>query len=113
MIDIIKTPEFKNTIQDSGVGYIVIPNDPERKIFLTDYKFDSSLRNILVDAMNRTSLRPINNFSSLKVYTADHDPMTIQYPENLEAQQYWANIGTAISGISLICIFGFLLYTRK
>ena len=97
MTDIIKTPQFEKIIRENGIGYVIVPNDPENKFFLSDYKVESSLRNNLVSILNLTSLHPVAGFDSLAVYTSDHEPMVIKYPDNLKRLQYYSNIGTAIS----------------
>jgi hypothetical protein len=101
MIDMVNTPEFENSIHANGVGYIIVPEDLEKKMFLTDYKFDNTLREKLIDALNKSSLRSVSMDGDLKIYTSNHDPMIIKQLENIDRLQYWANVGVFISGVSL------------
>jgi hypothetical protein len=113
MTDIIQTPQFEKTIRESGIGYVIVPNDLEKKYFLSDYTFDPELRHEVIAALDATPFHPVAGFDSLKVYRSDHDPMIINYPENLPKLQYYANIGTLASGVTLFAIFGFFLVKRK
>jgi hypothetical protein len=113
MIGIINTPEFEKTIWENGVGYVIVPHDPEKRMFLTDYKFDTALRENLITALNKSSLQRVPAFNDLEVYKSDHDRMIINRPQNIEQEQYWVNIGAVISAISLIIILGLLFVIRR
>jgi hypothetical protein len=113
MIDSINTPDFERTVRDNGVGYVIVPKDPEKKMFLTDYKFDATLRENLINTLNNSVLQREPAYKDLKVYKIGHDPMIIKLPENIDRLQYWANVGTVISGLSLVIVFGLILVIRK
>jgi hypothetical protein len=112
LIGIINSTEFEKTIRENGIGYVVVPEDTEKRIFLSNYKFDSSLRENLIDALNKSSFRIVFADNNLIVYKSEHDPLIIRTPSNINRQQYLANIGTVISGLSLIFISFALLLKR-
>jgi hypothetical protein len=104
MVNFVNTAEFEKTIRENGVGYVVVPEDTEKNIFLTDYKFNNMLRENLIHALDTSSLRSVSVYKDLKIYKSNHEAMKITRPQNIERQQYLANIGTVISGVSLAII---------
>jgi hypothetical protein len=51
-----------------GIGYIVVPVDIDKRIFLNDYRYDDTLRQTIIHALDDTSLLKFSTFHDLAVY---------------------------------------------
>jgi len=100
------TPEFFNTLQNAGVRYIIVPKDLEKRIFLSDYRFDNNQREALIHALDQTGLRKLPEFQELAVYENPTYEFQLVVPDYVEKQKYWAIIGAYLSACTLVVTIG-------
>ncbi len=64
-------------IKSAGVSYIIVPEDTEHKIFIDDYTYKESLREMIISELDRhTDLQKLSSFSRLAVYKViEHDSL--------------------------------------
>lgn len=89
----LKNSRVQEKIRKLGVNFIIIPQDIEQKIFLSDYKYDSQLRSQLVNGLHELGYEKINQFSKLDVFQVN-DPyplMTSEFGE-VEVKEEFINI---------------------
>ena len=113
MIRIIQNPEFVRTLAASGVKYVVVPEDPGKRIFLDDYQFDLREREALVGALGKTTLMQDAGFGNLAVFENSQFTMQKEIPSYVKRQQEYAYIGLGLSVVSLILYIGFLCRMRE
>jgi hypothetical protein len=67
----------------SGVRYVIVPEDLERKMFLSDYRFDPKQRAAYVAALDRTGLPRVASMSGLAVYENRNwsDLIDVRHPD--------------------------------
>jgi len=109
----IENAEFLDTVQNAGVRYIIIPQDLEKRIFLSDYKYDQVQRDSLVEVMGKTGLRKLPEFQELAIYENPTYKFSIVIPDYVKSQEYWSQIGLGIGGGFLLVCFGFLMFRKK
>jgi hypothetical protein len=110
VVTISQTPEFKRRLVEAGVGYVVVPQDLEKRIFLNDYHFDSSERSKLVDSLSSSGLKRVTGYAGLAVFTNDDITWKSIIPDIVKTQQKLTNIGFAVSitALSVICLLAYL-----
>jgi len=113
LISIIEKPDFLRAVQNAGVRYIVIPQDLEKRIFLSDYKYDQTQRDSLVMAMERSGLRRLSEFQGLAVFENTSFIFTQEIPDYVHKQEYWSRIGLGLSLMSLILFLGLAFFGGK
>ena len=113
LLTIFDGSEFFKTIENAGVRYIIVPQDLEKRIFLSDYKFDTSIRNSIIETMERTGLRRLPEFQKLAVFENPTYEIAIVIPEYVAKQEYWTILGLAISGCICIVLTGWLLLNSR
>ncbi len=101
----VNDPLFIQKISRMGVKYVIVPQDVNKRLFLTDYRFDQSLRTALIEALGKTSLKQSASFRDIAVFENDRFIFERNTPAVVAKQQKLANIGLVISVISLV-IFG-------
>ena len=84
LVAIIENAEFLNTVQNAGVRYIIIPQDLEKRIFLSDYKYDQTQRDNLVMAMEKSGLRKLSEFQGLAVFENTSFLFTQKIPDYVQ-----------------------------
>jgi hypothetical protein len=106
VMDITQTPEFTDALQQAGIGYVAVPIDVDKRLFLNDDQFDPSERVALVRALENTPLKANTQFKELAVFEYDSGDVTFQEaPFEAKLQQQWATNGAYLSWIVLItCI---------
>jgi hypothetical protein len=112
IIAMTETPEFGKKLRQSGVGYVIVSGDPERRLFLKEYEYDPEIRIRLLSALDDTKLSLQDGYRDLRVYRIDHDPMMTTQPEYVDRQTYWTGIGMAVSAVSLGASLLFLAARR-
>ncbi len=112
IIALTKQEEFAARIRDAGVGYVVVPQDLEKRIFLDNYRFDPDQRQQLINALDAASLSRDRRFGSLAVYRNDNFTMITDIPPVVSRQQNLANTGLVISIISLV-FFGWTISNKQ
>jgi hypothetical protein len=113
LLTIISKKEFSEKISNAGVKYIIIPMDVEKRIFLTDYKFDPNLRNTLIQEMKGAGFQILENFGDLAVFINPVFEFKRSIPSYIKQQEYWSNIGIGISGSTLVFALGLLFFLRN
>ncbi|MFC1646678.1 GDSL-type esterase/lipase family protein [Patescibacteria group bacterium] len=69
IIDRFKDEETKKLLTDISIGYIVIPDDVNQEIFLTERVYDPKKKEMFVEALDKIKyLNRINGFDDLIVY---------------------------------------------
>jgi hypothetical protein len=87
---------------DTGVKYVIVPTDVYKRIYLTDYKFDPSIRTKLIDQLSQSLIRN-PSFHDLAVFeNPDFTGMHTTIPATVADAQHFANIGTGLSAVFLI-----------
>lgn len=108
----VKDPFFIEKISRMGVRYVIVPPDVYKRLFLTDYRYDPSLRTGLIDTLQQTSLKQNRSFSDIAVFENDRFIFERNTPVVVEKQQKLANIGLVISVISMV-IFGWAVSKKQ
>jgi len=106
LLTAIDSPEFFKTVHDAGVRYVIVPQDLEKRIFLSDYTYDQTQRDSLVEAVTRTGLRRLSEFQELVVFENPTYKFSVVIPEYVKRQEYWSRIGLGLSVMSLILLLG-------
>ncbi|MBA4319666.1 MAG: hypothetical protein C0412_14795 [Flavobacterium sp.] len=100
--EIATSSAFISNLTEAGVKYVVVPLDVEKKLFLTDYQFNSQTRDMVIAALQKTSLKQRSDFQELIVFeNPEFKTMEISIPLNVEVQTRYATIGVIFS---LVCI---------
>lgn len=64
-----------NLLDGVGVGYIIVPDDIEQRIFIEDYQYQNTLRESLINHLDTVSkLQRLPQFTSLGVYRITRTP---------------------------------------
>ena len=96
---------------DSSIKYIIVPVDVNRRIFLNDYKYDSVMRNNIVEELSNKGLLWDERFKYLAVFeNPQFQSMKITIPDIVQVQQHYATIGLFISMIALIVVIILMLW---
>lgn len=67
IIERLTYPDAERELSDKSIGYIVIPTDEGKNLFLSDYQFDPSLRQEMSDRLGASVFRRMDEFSDLVV----------------------------------------------
>jgi len=113
LLRIIEQPEFIKTIENAGVRYIIVPQDPEKRIFLSDYTFDETQRSSLVETVTKTGLRQLPEFQEFTVFENPRYVFQSSVPVYVKEQEYWSRVGLGIAGSVLIFVICLWVYDRK
>jgi hypothetical protein len=112
VLQIIPKPEFLHSLKTSGIGYVVVPIDTEKRIFMKDYAFDLASRNRYIQTLDKTQLVRVGEFQNLVVYKNNTFIMTQSIPENVIKQQRLSYVGLVLSVVSLgIC--GLVIWRKR
>lgn len=65
---IVSSSDFSEMLSAYGIRYVVVPADYEKRIFLTEYVYDDSLRQSLIRALTKGTLQKVGGFNNLIVY---------------------------------------------
>ena len=96
---------------DSSIKYIIVPVDVNRSIFLNDYKYDSVMRNNIIEELSNKGLLRDERFQNLAVFeNPQFQEMKITIPDIVSVQQNYANIGVIISAVALVVVFILILW---
>ena len=88
---------------DTSIKYVIVPEDVNHRIFLTDYAFDPLSRKKLIADLLKTRLEPMTSFHDIAVFeNPDFAGMQIHIPPIVEKQQRMANIGVGLSAGFLV-----------
>lgn len=66
--DVFGSPVVRERMGEKGVGYVVVPTDEGKNIYLTDYTYDDDLRRNLINALDASGLPKDRSFTQLAVY---------------------------------------------
>jgi len=114
LLTIIKSPDFSKTVEAGGVRYIIVPQDLEKRIFLSDYRFDPSIRGELIQAISNAHYQRKEGYGGLAIFENPTYSFTASIPEYVKKQEYFSRIGLIISGCTIILLTGWLcLNSRK
>lgn len=86
----IPQKEFKEKISEAGIGYIGVPFDIERKVFLRNYSYDPKSKNELIGMINVLDFEPVMQTGEMNIWkTKTHKPLVSFVENNTEiAPQY-------------------------
>ncbi len=104
------TPNFVKTLSASGVGYVVVPEDLEKRLFLNDYRFDPEERRLLIDALKKTPFVMDASFHNVAVFKTNEFIFESKLPASFARQQALTDIGLVISVIVLILAICILFF---
>lgn len=113
IIVLTQKPEFMKSLADSGIGYVIVPTDLEKRLFLTDYRFNPDERDNLISALRKTNLIQDKDFTNVAVFKNTQFTMISTVPMVVEKQQKAANIGLGISVITLITSMGMIIFLKR
>ena len=110
MLEIATSSSFLRLITDAGVHYVVVPKDIEQTMFLTEYTYDATLREHMVETLDESSLTRLPQYKEIAVYTnPEFLHMTQDIPDEVHTQQQYVVAGLVISGVSFIVFFILML----
>ncbi len=112
LVKLIGGKKFKKTIFDSGVKYIIVPIDVEKRIFLSDYKYDVSQRKALIDSLTKSGLVKLDGFSQIAIFTNPSFVFKQYKPDIVSKQEYWVKIGLFMSMFTIISIAGTIVVLK-
>lgn len=113
IMTLIQTPEFTNSLNASGVGYVIVPIDVEKRFFLQDYKFSEENRNSLIAKLDQSGFHRDLAFNDIAVFRNTSFNFTSAVPHGIENQQQYSNIGLVVSIISLISASVIMIISSK
>ncbi|KKW11029.1 MAG: seg [Microgenomates group bacterium GW2011_GWC1_49_7] len=113
VIALAETPDFMTMLAAAGVGYIVVPQDTQQRLFLNDYRYDSKERDALIAALKKTPLVQNSAFDRVAVFENHEFTFASELPTSLGRQQRFTNIGLTISILSLATSVGVLAFQRR
>lgn len=61
-------PATSQTLSEKSIGYLVVPTDESKNMFLADYKYDATLRKSLTERLEESDFRRDSTFTNLAVY---------------------------------------------
>ena len=94
---------FISVLKDSGVRYVVVPIDVERKMFMSDYVYNEAMRQEIIVALKQTNLIKDPGYAKLAVFeNPEFQGINIIIPNIVPVQQRYANIGVMVSGIVFV-----------
>lgn len=103
-------PDFFKKLHDFGIGYIVVPVDLEKRIFLDNYEYDVRLRQKILQAFDDVKLDKVQGFENLAVYAIKGTSFTQNIPSFVHSQNEWAKRGLYLS---LLFISFALIFSTK
>ncbi len=109
IIEKTQKPDFMKTLDDSGIGYVIVPTDVEKRMFLTDYRFNPKERDSLILALRKTKLIEDHRYGDVAVFKNTQWTMKEETPAIAVRQDKWATIGVYISAASLLAVIGTLM----
>jgi hypothetical protein len=112
VISVIQGSEFTSALELSGVKRVVVPIDMDQRIFLTDYAFDSSLREQLIVAMTRSGLQRDKSFKELAVFVNPNFYFRADKPAYVAQQEYWSRGGLVVS-ITMLLVSGIVIVVSR
>ncbi len=113
VLSLMRQPDFMEKLYDAGVGYVIVPQDLGKRLFLNDYIFDPVKRTQLIVSLNNTSLTRDLGFTGIAVFYNHNFSMRTEIPAVINAQQKFADIGLVVSVISLVLSIGVSLIMKK
>lgn len=112
LLTILSTPSFSKTIAESGVRYIIVQSDLEKRTYLTDYRFDPTIRQQFIQALILSGYQQIGGFENLAVFENGTYTFTSYEPDGVVKQERWAKIGLIMSVCSIGAILVWIVRTR-
>lgn len=106
-------PDFMSTLKTSGVRYVIVPVDIERRLFLNDYRFDQKQRDELLAALGKTKLVKRADFREIAVFENTDFVMQSELPSGLRFQEQYTRIGLVVTTVTLIISGIILVATRR
>ncbi len=106
------TQDFMSILEGAGVRYVVVPQDVERRLFLTDYRFDAGERRALIESLQHTRLVQDSAFHSIAVFENSQFTFISERPASLVRQQLFTDIGLIISVLFIVTSAGILVILR-
>ncbi len=103
---------FMAALAADGIKYVIVPADVEKRIFLTDYTFDSAKRDERIASLAATPLRRDPRFSDVAVFINESFRYSAGTPQNALRQQQLAVAGVGVSLLSL-CLFSIYFLLRR
>jgi len=113
IIKLIDEPMFEEKLTEAGVGYVIVPIDIEKRIFLSDYRFDQQQRETLVSALSNTNLVRVQEFNDAAVFLHQHPVFQSDVPLMVDKQEYWSKIGLVISMLTILTCSILVWKTKK
>jgi len=103
VMTIASSSSFLTSINEAGIRYVILPKDIEGTLYMTEYKFDATLRERMIQTIEQTPLVALAQYKEIAVFENPSFTMMKSYtPDIATKQQKLANIGLMISGVSLI-----------
>jgi len=94
---------FIPKLSESGIKYVIVPMDVEGKLFMSNYVYDDTIPKNFILVLQQTELKQDLRYSNIAVFeNPEFEEMIATVSGNVEIQQRYANIGVAISVITLI-----------
>jgi hypothetical protein len=103
---------FVQNIGQAGVRYVVIPTDIEKRIFLTDYQFDPTIRDQFIKALTDAGLKRITGYDDIAVFENPKFSFQIEIPEFVQYQEQWSRVGAIASLISVVSCILIVYYLK-
>jgi hypothetical protein len=113
LTQLIHGQQFRSIISENGIKYIIVPIDVEKRIFMSDYKYDPSQRNALIQALTADGFVRLNVFKQLAVFVNPSYTFTQYTPPVIAGQYYWVRVGLIISVIVLISSVGTIIVLKR
>jgi len=110
IISIATSSSFIHTLNEAGVRYVIVPQDLDKTMYLTEYTFDPELRFSMIQTLTKTPLVQNVQFQDIAVFeNQDFKKMDRFVPPETEDQQKMVYIGMLISGIAITLCFVLLI----
>lgn len=90
----IAEPGFANGLADIGIKFIVVSDDVERKMYLSQYRFEESQKQILISALQAAGLKRVSSISGTFVYEIPHARSLITVANGVNAPYTFADDGS-------------------
>lgn len=68
IVDELGSTQAPNIMAERNIGYLVVPPDERRQVFLDNYIYDESIRRTLIDNLNQSSFIRDDSFADIAVY---------------------------------------------
>jgi len=113
LVNRIRTPAFLRDISVSGVRYIIVPIDIEKRIFLSDYRYDPGIREQLIQVLAESGLRRLPEFTDTAVFENPAFTFTRDVSLSVAKQESLSRIGVLLSLTSWLFCLTILICTKR